>query len=35
MDDEESEDDKPKRQTPYDDLWGMDEPKTREKKENR
>ncbi|WP_373924848.1 SpoVR family protein [Bacillus safensis] len=32
MDDEESEDDKPKRQTPYDDLWGMDEPKTREKK---
>ncbi|MGG1864307.1 SpoVR family protein [Bacillus safensis] len=32
MDDEESEEDKPKRQTPYDDLWGMDEPKTREKK---
>ncbi|MEH7204221.1 SpoVR family protein [Bacillus safensis] len=33
MDDEEEyEDDKPKRQTPYDDLWGMDEPKTREKK---
>ncbi|WP_445661659.1 SpoVR family protein [Bacillus sp. FSL M8-0256] len=32
MEDEESEDDKPKRQTPYDDLWGMDEPKTREKK---
>ncbi|KIL22117.1 hypothetical protein B4134_1024 [Bacillus safensis] len=32
MDDEESEDDKPKRQTPYDDLWGMDEPKMREKK---
>ncbi|MCY7473830.1 SpoVR family protein [Bacillus sp. FSL P4-0322] len=32
MDDEESEDNKPKRQTPYDDLWGMDEPKTREKK---
>ncbi|WP_374756259.1 SpoVR family protein [Bacillus safensis] len=32
MDDEESEDDKPKRQTPYDDLWGMDEPKTLEKK---
>ncbi|MED1461620.1 SpoVR family protein [Bacillus safensis] len=32
MDDEESEDDKPKRQTPYDDLWEMDEPKTREKK---
>lgn len=32
MDDEEDEDDKPKRQTPYDDLWGMDEPKTREKK---
>ncbi|MBR0640079.1 SpoVR family protein [Bacillus safensis] len=33
MDDEEEyEDDKPKRQTPYDDLWGMDEPKTRQKK---
>ncbi len=32
MDDEEYEDDKPKRQTPYDDLWGMDEPKRREKK---
>ncbi|BBP88131.1 hypothetical protein BsIDN1_17490 [Bacillus safensis] len=32
MDDKESEDDKPKRQTPYDDLWGMDEPKMREKK---
>ncbi|WP_395942427.1 SpoVR family protein [Bacillus sp. WP8] len=33
MDDEEEyEDDKPKRQTPYDDLWGMDEPKPREKK---
>ncbi|MGN7363885.1 SpoVR family protein [Bacillus safensis] len=32
MDDEESEDDKPKRQTPYDDLWGMDEPKMLEKK---
>ncbi|MGX9292215.1 SpoVR family protein [Bacillus sp. A015] len=33
MDDEEEyEEDKPKRQTPYDDLWGMDEPKTREKK---
>ncbi|WP_412056685.1 SpoVR family protein [Bacillus safensis] len=32
MDDEESEEDKPKRQTPYDDLWGMDEPKTSEKK---
>lgn len=33
MDDEEEyEDDKPKRQTLYDDLWGMDEPKTREKK---
>ncbi|WWT78783.1 SpoVR family protein [Bacillus safensis] len=31
-DEEEDEDDKPKRQTPYDDLWGMDEPKTREKK---
>ncbi|MEV9501177.1 SpoVR family protein [Bacillus safensis] len=34
IDDEEDEDDKPKRQTPYDDLWGMDEPKTREKKKN-
>ncbi|KLK99810.1 stage V sporulation protein R [Bacillus pumilus] len=35
MDDEEEyEDDKPKRQTPYDDLWGMDEPKTRQKKKN-
>ncbi|MEK5296453.1 SpoVR family protein [Bacillus sp. FSL R5-0659] len=33
-DEEEYEDDKPKRQTPYDDLWGMDEPKTREKKKN-
>lgn len=33
MDDEEEyEEDKPKRQTPYDDLWGMDEPKPREKK---
>ncbi|PCK22361.1 stage V sporulation protein R [Bacillus pumilus] len=31
-DEEEQEEDKPKRQTPYDDLWGMDEPKTREKK---
>ncbi|WP_374955730.1 SpoVR family protein [Bacillus pumilus] len=31
-DEEECEDDKPKRQTPYDDLWGMDEPKTHEKK---
>lgn len=31
-DEEEDEDDKPKRQTLYDDLWGMDEPKTREKK---
>ncbi|QLI78985.1 SpoVR family protein [Bacillus pumilus] len=31
-DEEEYEDDKPKRQTPYDDLWGMDEPKIREKK---
>ncbi|WP_373861343.1 SpoVR family protein [Bacillus pumilus] len=31
-DEEEYEDDQPKRQTPYDDLWGMDEPKTREKK---
>ncbi|MGM0757230.1 SpoVR family protein [Bacillus pumilus] len=31
-DEEEYEEDKPKRQTPYDDLWGMDEPKTREKK---
>ncbi|WP_391509957.1 MULTISPECIES: SpoVR family protein [Bacillus] len=31
-DEEEDEDDKPKRQTPYDDLWGMDEPKPREKK---
>ncbi|MGD6975461.1 SpoVR family protein [Bacillus altitudinis] len=30
--DDEYEEDKPKRQTPYDDLWGMDEPKTREKK---
>lgn len=35
MDDEEEyEEDKPKRQTPYDDLWGMDEPKTRQKKKN-
>ncbi|MGN2664486.1 SpoVR family protein [Bacillus altitudinis] len=31
-DEDEYEEDKPKRQTPYDDLWGMDEPKTREKK---
>ncbi|WP_412056547.1 SpoVR family protein [Bacillus pumilus] len=31
-DEEEYEDDQPKRQTPYDDLWGMDEPKIREKK---
>ncbi|KEP26392.1 SpoVR family protein [Bacillus zhangzhouensis] len=31
-DEEEYEEDKLKRQTPYDDLWGMDEPKTREKK---
>lgn len=31
-DEDENEEDKPKRQTPYDDLWGMDEPKTREKK---
>ncbi|UYO36365.1 SpoVR family protein [Bacillus zhangzhouensis] len=31
-DEEEGEEDQPKRQTPYDDLWGMDEPKTREKK---
>ncbi|MBR0628058.1 SpoVR family protein [Bacillus altitudinis S70-5-12] len=31
-DEDEYEEDKPKRQTPYDDLWGMDEPKTHEKK---
>ncbi|QRF84466.1 SpoVR family protein [Bacillus altitudinis] len=31
-DEDEYEEDKPKRHTPYDDLWGMDEPKTREKK---
>ncbi|WP_412055283.1 SpoVR family protein [Bacillus altitudinis] len=31
-DEDEYEEDKPKRQTPYDDLWGMDEPKTRAKK---
>ncbi|ANT56007.1 SpoVR family protein [Bacillus altitudinis] len=31
-DEDEYEEDKPKRQTPYDDLWGMDESKTREKK---
>ncbi|MDN4636969.1 SpoVR family protein [Bacillus sp. PsM16] len=31
-DEDEYEEDKPKRQTPYDDLWGMDELKTREKK---
>lgn len=31
-DEDEYEEDKPKRQTPYDDLWGMDETKTREKK---
>ncbi|MGE1097942.1 SpoVR family protein [Bacillus altitudinis] len=31
-DEDEYEEEKPKRQTPYDDLWGMDEPKTREKK---
>lgn len=31
-DEDEYEEDKPKRQTPYDDLWGMDGPKTREKK---
>ncbi|WP_414835187.1 SpoVR family protein [Bacillus altitudinis] len=31
-DEDEYEEDKPKRQTPYDDLWGMDEPKPREKK---
>ncbi|WMT28370.1 SpoVR family protein [Bacillus aerius] len=31
-DEDEYEEDKSKRQTPYDDLWGMDEPKTRENK---
>ncbi|MEI4790403.1 SpoVR family protein [Bacillus sp. FJAT-53060] len=31
-DEEEPEEDKPKRHTPYDDLWGMDESKTSKKK---